>query len=190
MAAPEPGLVVYLSNEDPLTCPAPDDAPDASTVEACVHYRAADTRAPTYVTIYSVSDIKAIPSGDSTGDRKRVFRQLHDAAEGEPVPPNIKGGVILSMGATHPSRETIEEWHVSVFPQIRVIPGWVRSRGYELVQGVDTVPEVLALHEYENEQSFATDEFERYVADYRRIDIIRACTQNERRILLLHKTVV
>ncbi|KZV94876.1 hypothetical protein EXIGLDRAFT_497222 [Exidia glandulosa HHB12029] len=190
MGAPQPGLVIFLSNEDPSTDAAPFDAPAPSIVEACAHYRAADARTPSYVTIYTVSDIEAIPAGDCSGDRKRVYRRLHDAAVGEPLPGNIKGGVILSTGGSHTAPEALVAWHAGALPQLRAVPGWVRAAGYELVRGAETVGFMLGLQEYESESSFGTEEFERYVGDSKRVEIIRDSSKNERRILLLYKTVV
>lgn len=178
-----------------------------------VRYRAADGLKPTWAGLFHVSDINVASSpavqaiaanrsdreirisADFAGADRRLYRLVYDSGDA-PV-----GNFLLALALTYHNPTEIEKWHnEDHLARMRAVPGWMRTRRYLLVGGTRTgpmfdkqdggIPTVLTIHEWESENAFGSEEFERVIhGDSRREAIIKASTDLERRIFKVHQVL-
>ncbi|EJD35336.1 hypothetical protein AURDEDRAFT_75382 [Auricularia subglabra TFB-10046 SS5] len=157
------------------------------------------------------SDRETRISADYTGADRRLYRLMRlwetsswPSLSRITTPPRY--AMLFSaperMRLTDVVGEEIEKWHnEDHLARIRAVPGWMRTRRYLLVGGARTgpmfdkqeggIPTVLTIHEWESENAFASEEFEKVIhGDPRRDAIIKASTNLERRIFKVHQVLV
>ncbi|KZV79235.1 hypothetical protein EXIGLDRAFT_846732 [Exidia glandulosa HHB12029] len=179
-----------------------------------VRYRSADGLSPTWMGLFSVSDVSVASSAavqaitakrtereqriaaDYAALDRRLLKLTNDSSAGQSNPP--VGHFALFLGFTHPDRDEVERWYREEhLTMMATVPSWVRSRTWVHLGGNRTgkfvedkpFPEMVALHEWNSESAFTSEEFEAMLRTEWRSRILKEATHRERRILKLYKVL-
>jgi len=159
-------------------------------------YRAADDVQPTWLAIYSMA-LAALNSGAYSALRtrspreqgivdrlatldRRVYAQVSTDGMSTEPPPHL---LTVAQRSTDPDAllAWYEEEHAPLLAQV---PGWRRTSWYR------GGAEVLAVHELDGPEVFATPEYQRAVTTPRRDVVRRTVTARERRLFTHHSRVL
>jgi hypothetical protein len=162
-------------------------------------HRAIDGAAPTWLASYELDlDVLRTPEYRRLRERRspretaviarletfdrRTYELLDD--HGDPGPA---GDVLVARSLTVDERHErdLAAWYTEEhIPALHRIPGWHRTRRYELRDGV--APRFLILHELAGVDLFDTDAYRAATSTPWRAEIMRSVTANERRVFTYH----
>ena len=183
-----------------------EHAPARTALEEVVaghRYRAADGQRPTWMALYELPlELLARPEylrlREERSDREarivenlacldRMVYEMTETSDPKAVLDPAPCLIAVSIDPGEYGDERLDAWyreeHLAL---LRKVPGWRSSRRFRLVEGPG-LPH-LALHDWESEEAFSTDEFRAATSTPWRDEVFAGIAKHDRRVFRHHRT--